>query len=98
MDSSDANQSPSPPDSTPPQGEHTKEELKRALKMFKKRLKLTRLDDESRIGGGSMSGGNKSGIVAIRPPNQFPKTIWDQLVKQGKLKEAGHGLYELTTV
>ncbi|MBU0755991.1 MAG: hypothetical protein KJ645_12680 [Planctomycetes bacterium] len=90
------------PDSTgegpTPQEGHTKEELKHALKVFKKRLKLMRLDDESRIGGGSMSGGNKSGIVAIRPPNQIPKSIWDELVRQGKLKEAGHGLYELTTV
>jgi hypothetical protein len=98
MNSSDANQPPSSSESSPPQGGPSKEELKRALKAFKKRLKLMRLDDESRIGGGSMSGGNKSGIVAVRPPNQFPKAIWDELVKQGKLKEAGHGLYELTTV
>ncbi|MFH2000586.1 MAG: hypothetical protein ABIK28_12945 [Planctomycetota bacterium] len=98
MNNSDANPSPPPSENSPPQGGPSKEELKQALKAFKKRLKLMRLDDESRIGGGSMSGGNKSGIVAVRPPNQFPKSIWDELVKQGKLKEAGNGLYELTTV
>ena len=76
----------------------TQEELKRALKAFRKRLKLMRLDDESRIAGGSMSSGAKSGIMAIRPPNQYPKAVWDELVKQGKLRDAGHGLYELATV
>ena len=72
----------------------TPEELKLALKAFNKRLRLTRLDDESKIGGGAMSGGSKSGVVAISPPNQFPQSMWDELVKQGKLKYVGHGLYE----
>ena len=35
------------------------------------------------------------GIVAITPPNQFPQAVWDELVKQGKLKHAGKGTYEL---
>ena len=48
------------------------EELKRALKAFKKRLKLTRLDEESKVGVGPMSGGRPSSIVAITPPNQYP--------------------------
>ncbi|HEV3007222.1 MAG TPA: hypothetical protein VGX78_22320 [Pirellulales bacterium] len=73
----------------------TPEELKRALKAFKKRLKLMRLDEESGLGGGKMSSGRTSGIVAITPPNQYPRAVWDALVKQGKLKDAGDGLYEL---
>jgi hypothetical protein len=79
----------------PPPGAPNREELKQALKAFKKRLKLTRLDAESKLGGGPLSGGRDSGIVAITPPNQFPQAIWDELVKQGKLKKAGHGTYEL---
>ena len=79
---------------TPPPSSPTREELKMALKAFNKRLRLTRLDDESKIGGGAMSGGGKSGVVAISPPNQFPQSMWDELVKQGKLKYVGHGLYE----
>jgi hypothetical protein len=75
-------------------GSPTRDELKLALKAFNKRLRLTRLDDESKLGHGAMTAGGKSGIVAITPPNQFPKTIWDELVKQGKLKYVGHGLYE----
>jgi hypothetical protein len=70
-------------------------QLKNALKAFKKRLKLTRLDDESRLGHGAMSSGGPSGIVAIPPPTRYPQAVWDELVRQGKLRRAGHGLYEL---
>lgn len=73
----------------------SKDELKRALKAFKKRLKLTRLDAESSISGGPLSGGRDSAIVAIQPPNEFPQAVWDELARQGKLKSAGHGTYEL---
>ena len=88
---------PSSPDGAPAQPSapaFTPEELKLALKAFNKRLRLTRLDDESRLGHGAMTGGGKSGIVAISPPGQFPQAMWDELVKQGKLKYVGHGLYE----
>ncbi len=74
----------------------TREELKAAFKAFKKRLKLTQLDEESNIGGGPLSGGRHSSIVAIMPPSQFPQAVWDELVRQGKLKKAGGGTYELT--
>jgi hypothetical protein len=79
----------------PPPGSPSSQELKAAFKAFKKRLKLTRLDDESKLRGGPMSTGQGSGIVAIVPPNQFPQAVWDTLVQQGKLKKAGHGTYEL---
>lgn len=72
-----------------------KEELRLAMKAFRKRLKLMKLDDESRLGHGPMSGGGKSGVVAITPPNQFAKDVWEELTEQGKLKRAGRGLYEL---
>lgn len=73
----------------------TPEELKRAFKAFKKRLKVTRLDAESSIAGGPLSSGRRSDIVAISPPADFPQAVWDALVKQGKLKPAGRGMYEL---
>ena len=84
-----------PDTGAPSGGAPSQEELKRALKAFKKRLKLTRLDDESRIGVGPMSGGRDSRIAAIMPPDQYPRSVWDELVKQGKLREGGHGMYEL---
>jgi hypothetical protein len=73
----------------------TPQELKAALKAFKKRLKLTRLDDQSRLGVGPMSSGRDSGIVAITPPDQYPQAVWDELVRQGKLKKTSLRLYEL---
>ena len=87
---------PEPPAPTPVPDPLSPEGLKLALKAFNKRLRLTRLDDESKLGHGAMTGGGKSGIVAISPPNQYPKAVWDELVKQGKLKYVGHGLYEST--
>ncbi len=81
---------------TPTPAPVSPEELKMALKTFKKRLKATRLDDESRLGYGPMSNGGKSGISAIFPPNQYPVAVWEELIRQGKLKHVGQGLYELT--
>ncbi len=71
------------------------EELRKAMKAFKKRLKLSRLDDESALGHGPMTGGRSSGIVAIMPPHQYPKEVWAALVEQGRLKYAGQGMYQL---
>ena len=80
---------------TPPAGVPSKDELKAAFKAFKKRLKLTRLDAESKIGGNPLTSGRPSGIVAITPPNQYSQAVWDELVRQGKLKKAGGGMYEV---
>ncbi len=71
------------------------EQLKKAYQAFKKRLKLARLDDESRLGHGPVQGGRASGIKAIQPPLQYPRAVWDELVRQGKLRNVGHGLFEL---
>jgi hypothetical protein len=42
-----------------------------------------------------MSTGGRSGIVAIVPPSQFPQAVWDELFRQGRIRRAGGGLYEL---
>ncbi len=81
-----------------PEATPTKEQLKAAFKAFKKKLKVTRLDAESGLNYAPTSGGKKSDIVAITPPQQFPRPVWDELVKQGKLKHAGQGTYELGDV
>ncbi len=85
----------SPPDAPQPPAP-TPQELKRAMKAFKRRLKLTCLDDQSRIGVGPMSSGRQSGIVGITPPDQFPPAVWEELARQGKLKKVSSGLYELS--
>jgi hypothetical protein len=33
--------------------------------------------------------------VAIMPPDQFRKEIWDELARQVKLKRSGNGMYAL---
>jgi hypothetical protein len=70
----------------------TDDERKRALKAFKKRLKLTRLDDES---GLSRGGGKRSAITGITPPPGYPAEVWEELVALGKLKRDMGGTYAL---
>lgn len=71
------------------------EVCKAALKAFKKRLKLMQLDDASRIGRGPMSSGGKSAIAGITPPDQFPRAVWEELVRRGMLTHTGQGTYGL---
>jgi hypothetical protein len=69
--------------------------LKRALKAFRKRLKLVQLDSESSMGHGPMSAGRHSSIVGVRPPDQYPQEVWDELVRQKRLIANADGTYEL---
>ena len=104
MDQEDSQSPPSPPlppaapsgqAAVPLEGSLSPEVLKSAYHAFKKRWKLTRLDYESKIGRGPMSSGQKSSIVGIVPPSQFPAKVWEELVKQGRLKYAGNGQYSI---
>ena len=76
-------------------GSLTKETLKRAMKAYRKRLKLARLDEESKLGHDPLSRGEQSLITGIKPPEQYPQEVWDRLVELDRLKSIGHGLYEL---
>ena len=73
------------------------EVLRRAMKAFEKTLRTTQLDDESGIGGRGMSGGRHSGIVGIQPPSRFTREVWNELVRQGRLRGGRNGIYELGT-
>jgi hypothetical protein len=68
--------------------------VKRAMKALRKRLKLARLDEESSLGGRGLTSGRESGIYAVRPPDQYPREVWDLLLQQGKVRDAGQGLLE----
>ena len=70
-------------------------DLKRAMKAFRKRLKLTRLNEESKLGRNPLTSGKKSDVVAIMPPRQYPDAVWQELIRRGRLKDAGNGFYEL---
>lgn len=69
--------------------------LKRALKAYRKRLKVTLLEAESSLGGGPMSAGRHSSIVGIVPPERYPREVWDELVRQKRLVAGDRGTYEL---
>jgi len=68
---------------------------KRAMRAFRKRQALTRLDDESKLGRGPLSKGSDDSYAAIVPPHEWPKEVWQELAHQGKLRYLGHGFYEL---
>jgi hypothetical protein len=78
-----------------PDGSFTKETLQRAIKAFKKRLKLTRLDDESKLGHDAMTKGGRSRITGVRPPEQYPAEVWAALAEKGRIRALGQGLYEI---
>lgn len=78
-----------------PLPEPDREVLRRAMKAFRKSLKVTRLDAESSIGGGPMSSGRHSGIAGMRPPDRYPRDVWEELARQKRLLSVGHGIYEL---
>ncbi|MFT5424805.1 MAG: hypothetical protein ACI89L_002607 [Phycisphaerales bacterium] len=66
-----------------------------AIKAFRKRLKVMRLNDESKLGGHYTTGGRKSNIDAIEPPREFKPAVWKALAKAGKLRDTGRGFYAL---
>ena len=68
--------------------------LKNALTAFKKKIKSMRLDDQTTSIRGAFSGGKVSGVVAITPPSQFPKAVWEELARQGRLIE-NNSCYQL---
>lgn len=88
----DATPAPATPAAAP--AKPSAEELKAALKAFKKRIKVTQLDQDSRVGRSPLTGG-KSTITSITPPNQYPRAVWDALAAEGKLKYVGQGMFEL---
>ncbi len=71
------------------------ETLKKALRAFRKRVKLIRLDHESRLGVGPMTGGRKAEFDAILPPQEFGPEVWEALAEAGRLRRAGQGFYML---
>jgi hypothetical protein len=67
---------------------------RKAMHAFRKRLALTVLDEDSKLGRGPLSKGGGA-AAAIVPPNEWPEAVWQELVRQGKLRYIGHGFYEL---
>ena len=68
---------------------------RQAMQAFRKRLSLTVLDEESKLGHSPLTKGSEASVAAIIPPNEWPEAVWQELVRQGKLRYIGHGFYEL---
>lgn len=66
-----------------------------AMRAFRKRLRFARLDAESRLGVGPLSGGKRHEIDAIVPPREYPIAVWEALVAAGRLRREGGGFYAL---
>ena len=73
----------------------TDEELKKALKTFRKRINASQREEDSRLGRGPI-GSPKSKIVSMQTPPGFGRAIWDELAEKGFLKYDGDGFYQLT--
>ena len=90
---------PTPPPATPPAtppGTPSEDDLNRAYGAFKKRLKLTRLDQESKLGASRpMTSGKSAGDISIQPPNDYPRAVWQELAKRGRIKDTGGGFYKM---
>jgi len=65
-----------------------------ALRAFRKRFSLAVLDEESKLGRNPLTKGAKSTIAGIIPPREWPEAVWQELVRQGKLRYLGRGFYE----
>ncbi|MDX2131224.1 MAG: hypothetical protein SFY69_04135 [Planctomycetota bacterium] len=70
--------------------------LVRAMAAFKKRHKLTKLDQESKLGASRpMTSGKKVENLGIIPPNDYPREVYRELARQGKIKDMGGGFYSM---
>ena len=78
--------------------EFSHDDLAAAMRAFKKRLKLARLNEESRLGSRQLTGGKRSEIDAIVAPTEFPEALWKRLANEGRLVDTGGGFYALPGV
>jgi len=74
---------------------HDPDTLRKAMQAFRKRLSLTVLDEESTLGRSPLTKGSGGTVAAVTPPADWPDSVWQELVRQGKLRYIGHGFYEL---
>jgi hypothetical protein len=71
------------------------EVLRKAMKAFRRRLKLTRLDHESKLGQSPLTSGKDADFDSILPPMEYPPEVWKTLVARGELETTGRGFYML---
>ena len=75
--------------------EFPEETLHEAMRAFRKRMKLTKLDHESKLGRNPLTTGKEAEFDSILPPHQYPPELWQVLVVRGELESTGQGFYKL---
>ena len=68
--------------------------LDKAFKAFKKRFNVMQLDADSKLSR-RIETGVRTKLAGIQPPMEYPRAAYEELVKQGRLKNAGAGLYTM---
>ena len=71
------------------------EQLRDAMKAFRRRVKLTKLDHESKLGRSPLTSGKDADFDSIMPPREFPEELWKVLVQRGELEQLGYGFYRI---
>lgn len=71
------------------------ETKKNAMRVFRNRLKYMKLDQESKLGVGPLTGGKEVKFDSIAAPHDFSSDVWHILAKEGQLIDDGGGFYRL---
>ena len=81
----------------PPLPDIPEETLRSAMKTYRKRMKLMKLDHESKLGRSPLTSGKDAGFESILPPEEFAPEVWQVLAARGELEATGQGFYKLPT-
>lgn len=81
----------------PPLPEVPEDILRSAMRAYRKRIKLMKLDHESKIGQSPLTSGKDAGFDSILPPKEYDSEVWQVLAARGELEATGQGFYKLPT-
>ena len=76
-----------------PELEH--ETIVEALRVFRKRIKFMKLDHESKLGVGPLTGGKELKFDSVMAPHDFPMEVWKALARDGHLIDDGGGFFRI---
>jgi len=71
------------------------DQIVEALRVFRKRIKFMKLDHESKLGVGPLSGGKELKFDSIMAPHDYPMGVWKALAHDGHLIDDGGGFFRL---
>ena len=66
-----------------------------ALRVFRKRIKFMKLDHESKLGVGPLTGGKELKFDSVMAPHEFPMEVWKSLARDGHLIDDGGGFFRI---